>query len=341
MDEQILPALARFQLDVAELTDDQLAFADLSAFDAIVVGPNAYQVRPAVWRSAGRLLDFVGSGGTLVVQHQTYGYDAGGLTPFPAAYHQPHDRVTDPDAPVVFADPGSPLLHQPNEIGPADFDGWVHDRGMYFLGEWDRRYSPVLASADDGEAPQEGGLLAASFGRGTYVYAAYSFYRQIPAGVPGAIRLFANLLGLAEVRVQERMARLRALELFSFMTDAQLYAAARTVSERWVDAGGFLAREGERGHEMFILVDGSVEVLRQGPGAEDRLVHVAQPGEEIGELTLLADVPRSASLRAATDVVALVIREDALQEWLHSHPDLARGMMQRLALRLVASTGRL
>jgi LmbE family N-acetylglucosaminyl deacetylase len=341
MDEQILPALARFQLDVAELSDDQLAFADLSAFDAIVVGPNADQVRPAVRRSAARLLDFVGQGGTLVVQHQTYGYDAGGLTPFPVSFHQPHDRVTDPDAPVTFADPGSPLLHQPNEIGPADFDGWVHDRGMYFLGEWDRRYSPVLASADDGEPPREGGLLAASYGRGTYVYAGYSFYRQIPAGVPGAIRLFANLLGLAEVRVQERMARLRALELFSFMTDAQLYAAARTVSERWVDAGGFLAREGERGHEMFILVDGSVEVLRTVPDGKDRLVHVARPGEEIGVLTLLADVPRSASLRAATDVVALVIREDALQEWLHAHPDLARGLMQRLALRLVASTGRL
>ena len=341
MEEQIVPSLARFDLDLSALTDEQLEFADLSEFDAIVIGPNAYQVRPAVRRFAARLLDFVAQGGTLVVQYQTYGYDAGGLTPFPFRFAQPHDRVTDPQAAVGFADSGNPVLHAPNEIGAADFEGWVHDRGLYFMGEWDRRYTPVLASADVGEQPREGGLLSAAFGRGTYVYAAYSFHRQIPAGVPGAVRLFANLLGLAEVRVRERMARLGALELFGFMTEPQLYEAARSVSERWVDAGAYLAREGERGREMFILVDGAVEVRQSAPGGGDRLVHLASPGEELGELTLLADIPRSASLRAATDVVVLVIRDDALQLWLERHPDLARGMMRRLAHRIVETTGHL
>jgi LmbE family N-acetylglucosaminyl deacetylase len=341
LEEAIVPSLARFGLDLAEVTDDQLEFADLGEFDAIVIGPNAYSARPAVRRSAARLLDFVAQGGTLVVQYQTYGYDVGGLTPFPFRFSQPHDRVTDPQAPVTLVDPGHPVLHAPNEIATADFDGWVHDRGLYFMGEWDRRYTPVLASADVGEPPREGGLLSASFGRGTYVYAAYSFHRQIPAGVAGAVRLFANLLGLAEVRVRERMARLGALELFRFMTEAQLYQAARSVSERWVDAGAYLAREGERGHEMFILVDGSVEVLQSVPGSDDRLVHLAAPGEELGELTLLADIPRSASLRAATDVVVLVIRDDALKEWLQGHPDLARAMMRHLAHRIVETTGRL
>ncbi|NYJ06404.1 cyclic nucleotide-binding domain-containing protein [Petropleomorpha daqingensis] len=340
LEESIVPSLARFELDLAEVGDDQLEFADLGEFDAIVLGPNAYSVRPAVRRSAARLLDFVAQGGTLVVQYQTYGYDVGGLTPFPVRFSQPHDRVTDPQAPVTLVDPANPVLTAPNAIGPADFDGWVHDRGLYFLGEWDRRYTPVLASADVGEPPREGGLLTASFGRGTYVYAAYSFHRQIPAGVAGAVRLFANLLGLAEVRVRERMARLGELELFRFMTEAQLYEAARSVSERWVDAGAYLAREGERGHEMFILVDGSVEVLH-GEGDGERLVHVAGPGEELGELTLLADIPRSASLRAATDVVVLVIRDDALEEWLQRHPDLGRGMMRRLAHRVVETTGQL
>jgi CRP-like cAMP-binding protein len=340
MEEQIVPSLTRFELDLAEVTDDQLEFADLSAFDAIVIGPNAYAVRPALRRSAARLLDFVAQGGTLLVQYQTYGYDAGGLTPFPFRFSQPHDRVTDPQAPVMLADPAHPVLHAPNAIGPADFDGWVHDRGLYFMGEWDRRYAPVLASADAGEPLREGGLLCASYGRGTYVYAAYSFHRQIPAGVPGAVRLFANLLALAEVRVRERMARLGALELFAFMTEPQLYEAARSVSERWVDAGAYLAREGERGHEMFIVVDGTVEVLQSAPGG-DRLVHVASPGEELGELTLLADIPRTASLRAATDVVVLVIRDDALKSWLLRHPDLARGMMRRLAHRIVETTGQL
>jgi LmbE family N-acetylglucosaminyl deacetylase len=341
MEEQILPSLARFELDLAEVTDDQLEFADLAEFDTIVIGPNAYQMRPAVRRSAGRLLEFVAQGGTLIVQYQTYGYDAAGLTPFPVRFSQPHDRVTDPQAPVELADAGHPVLHAPNEIGPADFAGWVHDRGLYFFGEWDRRYAPVLASADVGEPLRPGGLLSASYGRGTYVYAAYSFHRQIPAGVPGAVRLFANLLGLAEVRVRERMARLGALDLFGFMSEQQLYEAARSVSERWVDAGAYLAREGERGHEMFILVDGRVDVLQSAPGSEDRLVHVALPGEELGELTLLADIPRSASLRAATDVVVLVIRDDALKEWLLRHPDLARGIMRRLAHRIVETTGQL
>ena len=150
------------------------------------------------------------------------------------------------------------------------------------------------------------------------------------------MRLFANLLGLAEVRVRERMSRLRGLDLFGFMTDAELYEAARIVSERWVDEGTFLARQGEQGRNLFVLVDGSVEVLKQVEGKEDRLLHVAGPGEALGELTLLADLPRSASLRAATDAVVLVLRDDAFHEWLRRHPDLSRRMMKRLAEKIIA-----
>lgn len=337
VDEQILTSLARFALDIDELTDDQLEYADLSAYDAIVVGPNAYGVRPAVWLNTARLLDFVAQGGTLIVQHQTYGYGAVGLTPHPLQYHQPHDRVTDPRAPVTVLDPDHAVLHQPNEIRATDFDGWIHDRGMYFMGEWDRRYTPVLACADLGEEPREGALLITAYGRGTYVYTGLSFYRQVPAGVPGAVRLFANLLGLADVRVRERMSRLGALDLFAFMTDAQLYEAARTVSERWVDANTYLAKEGERGHEMYLLVDGSIDVLKHVDGGDDVVLYQAGPGDVLGELTLLADVPRSASLRAITDAIVLVVREEALEEWLRRHPDLARGMMRRLATRIVTT----
>ncbi len=335
-DEQILVSLARFELDIVELEDDQLEYGDLSRFDAIVVGPNAYHSRPALRQHAARMLEYVAQGGTLVVQYQAYGYDAAGLAPWPFTYHQPHDRVTDPLAPVTIVDADHPVLHFPNEIGPADFDGWVHDRGLYFFGEWDRRYVPVLASHDAGEDPRAGGLLTTVYGRGTYVYAGLSFFRQIPAGVPGAVRLFANLLGLAEVRVRERMSRLQGLDLFGFMTEAELYEAARIVSERWVDAGTVLAREGERGRHLFVLVDGTVEVLKHVAGKEDRLLHVAGPGEALGELTLLADMPRSASLRAATDAVVLVLREDAFHEWLRRHPDLSRRMMQRLAEKIIA-----
>lgn len=335
-DEQIVQSLESFDLDITEVGDDQLEYADLSVFDAIVVGPNAYNSRSALRQHAGRVLDYVAEGGTLVVQYQAYGYDAPGLAPWPFSYRQPHDRVTDPQAPVTFVDPDHPVLHFPNEIDLDAFDGWVHDRGLYFFGEWDRRYVPVLASHDEGESPRAGGLLTTVYGRGTYVYAGYSFFRQIPAGVAGAVRLFANLLGLAEVRVRERMDRLASLELFSFMTEAQLYEAARIVSERWVDAGTYLAKEGERGRHLFILVDGTVEVLKQ-VGAEDvRLLHVAQPGEALGELTLLADMPRSASLRAATDAIVLTLRDDAFHDWLGRHPDLSRRMMQRLAEKIIA-----
>ena len=200
-EKDVLSSLVHFGLDMTSISDEELAYADLSSFDAIVVGPNAYLVHDHVRRSAGRLLEYVEHGGTLVVQYQGYGYEAEGFAPYPYSYHQPHDRVTFPDAPVTVLEERHPVLHLPNEIVDADFDGWLHDRGMYFWGEWDRRYVPVLECHDPGEGPQRGGLMAASFGQGTYVYTGYSLFRQIPAGVPGAIRLFANLVGLAEARI--------------------------------------------------------------------------------------------------------------------------------------------
>lgn len=335
MEEGIPAAVARFGLNLAELSDEDLAYTNLHGFDAIVVGPNAYTVRREVRRQARRLLDYVAEGGTLVVQYQGYGYDEPGLAPYPLRLHQPHDRVTEPAALVDVVNPDNAILHTPNAIGPADFDGWVHDRGLYFLGEWDRRYSPVLACHDTGEPPRQGGLLTAAHGRGTYVYVGYSLFRQIPAGVPGAIRLFANLLGLADARVRERMERLRSLELFGFMDERELYEAARIVSERWLDAGTWLARQGAAGRDVFMLLDGDVEVikhLRDG----DHLLHVARPGESLGELSLLAGIPRSASMRAVTDVAVLVLRAEAFEAWLQSHPELGRRLLRLLARKLAA-----
>lgn len=193
--EEIVPALGRFGLDVTMLPGDTLPFADLSAYDTIVVGPNAYNI-PSVRASAARLLDYIHGGRTLVVQHQAYGYDEPGLAPYPFAYNQPHDRVTLPSVPVEPVVPDHRVLNSPNEIGPRDWDGWVHDRGIYFFGTWDERYTPILSAYDPGETPRLGGLMVASYGAGTYVYSGYSFARQIPAGVPGAVRLFANLLAL-------------------------------------------------------------------------------------------------------------------------------------------------
>jgi hypothetical protein len=262
--EDALPALARFELDMSVLGEEELSYADLATYHAIVVGPNAYLSRSGVRSNAGRLLDYVAGGGTLIVQYQGYGYEAEGLAPYRFRYRRPHDRVTDFDAPVEVLEPDHPVLRMPNEIGPDDWTGWVHDRGLYFGGEWDPRYLPLLARHDPGEEPQRGGLLVAGYVRGTYVYVGYSLFRQIPAGVPGGVRLLANLLGLAEARVTERIEHLRRVELFAAMPDPELHEMARIMSERWFEDGTYLFREGDRGRELFLLVDGELEALKRG-----------------------------------------------------------------------------
>ena len=143
------------------------------------------------------------------------------------------------------------------------------ERGLYFFGEFDERYHPLLASADPGEEPQRGGLLECQYGRGTFIYTGYSFFRQLPAGVPGAFRLFANLLALPEARILERIAFLQKIDLFSALTEAQLDAVARIMVERWVEAGAYLCRQGDLGDELFVVYRGEVEVVAK-PQAPNR-----------------------------------------------------------------------
>src|SRR5436190_1548837 len=246
MEEETLASLERFEIDVSLLGDEDLEFADLSVYDAIMVGPNAYNSRDALRGNADRMLGYVAAGGTLIVRYQAYGYDAPGLAPYPFKYSQPHDRVTAPDAPVEILVSDHPVMNLPNRLGPEDFGGWAHDRGLYFFGEWDERYTPILATADPGEDPKRGGLLIAHYGRGVFAYAAYSFFRQIPAGVPGAVRLFANLLGLAEARLRRRIDLLRSVPLMDALTDAELGEVAHAMAERTIPAGEHLTRQGER-----------------------------------------------------------------------------------------------
>ncbi|HMG18786.1 MAG TPA: PIG-L family deacetylase [Gemmatimonadales bacterium] len=177
---------------------DSLARGDLSRYDAIVIGSRAYETEPALIANNGRLLDYARNGGLLIVQYQQYPFVEGGFAPYPVSIARPHDRVTDENAPVTALDPTHPVFHYPNEIGPADWRGWVQERGLYFARSWDTTYVPLLETHDPGPSAAElkGGLLIAPVGRGTYVYTGLSFFRQLPAGVPGAYRLFANLLGL-------------------------------------------------------------------------------------------------------------------------------------------------
>lgn len=189
-------ALRQMGAAVEILDADAVAGGDLSRFHAIVAGIRAYEVRPDLITHNDRFLEYARRGGTFIVQYNKYELVENGLMPFPAAMARPHGRVTDPAAPVTLLQPDHPLLRGPNRITAADFDGWVHERGLYFLSAFDERYTPLLAMSDTGEAPLQGSLVAARLGDGWYVYTGLALFRQLPETVPGAYRLLANLVSL-------------------------------------------------------------------------------------------------------------------------------------------------
>jgi len=188
--------LAAVGVPVELLGPDTLARGDLARYDAIVIGSRAYETEPALVANNGRILDYARSGGLVLVQYQQYQFVDGRFAPYSLSIARPHDRVTDETAAVTPLDAASPVFHAPNEIGPSDWQGWVQERGLYFAHEWDPAYTPLVEMHDPGDPPLGGGLLVAALGKGTYVYTGLSFFRQLPAGVPGAYRLFANLLAL-------------------------------------------------------------------------------------------------------------------------------------------------
>jgi hypothetical protein len=175
---------------------EALATTDLSRFDVVVVGSRAYEVEPALGRATGRLLEWVRNGGTLLVQYQQYQFVDGGFAPAGLTIERPHGRATDEAAPLRVLAPDHPVLARPNRIRPEDWQGWVQERGLYFAARWEEPFVPLLALRDPGEEEQSGALLVAEMGEGVYVYTGLAFFRQLPAGVPGAVRLFANLLAL-------------------------------------------------------------------------------------------------------------------------------------------------
>jgi len=169
----------------------------LAAFDAIVVGSRAYETDAGLRELNPRLLEYVRRGGLLLVQYQQYQFSRGGFAPLSLEIRRPHDRITDQGSPVEILEPEHAAFLSPHRIGPADWEGWVQERGLYFAREWDPAYRPLLQLTDPDMPPQQGGLLIAELGDGFYVYTGLAFFRQLPAGVPGAYRLFMNLLNLA------------------------------------------------------------------------------------------------------------------------------------------------
>ena len=197
--DEIPTVLRQIGMDVTLIPAEKLASEDLSRDQTIVLGIRAYDTQKDVIANNKPLLDFVQAGGRLVVQYNTLGYtaaagdfNAGKYTPYPATLSR--DRVSVEEAPVKILEPANSIFHSPNEITPKDFDGWVQERGLYFMSQWDANFTPLLESHDPGESEQKGGLLVAHYGKGTYIYTGYAFFRQLPAGVPGAVRLFVNLV---------------------------------------------------------------------------------------------------------------------------------------------------
>ena len=195
--DDVPAGIAQLGAAVQLLDERDLASGDLARFHAIVTGTRAYAVRADLRTYNRRLLDYVRDGGHLIVLYNTQELVPNLFAPYPGELPASAEEVSEEDSPADILAPGLPVLTAPNRITAADFEGWVEQRGSKFWVSWDSRYTPVLATWDRGQAPQRGGWLQASYGKGQYTYFAYALHRQLPYGVPGAYRLLANLLSLA------------------------------------------------------------------------------------------------------------------------------------------------
>lgn len=183
------------------LTDKDLENIDLSKYDAIVAGIRAYNTRNILDVVQPRLMEYVKNGGTYVVQYsKSFDMVTKNIGPYPIQLS--HDRVTVEQAPVTFLAKDNPVLNYPNKITEKDFDNWIQERGLYFAHKWDSRYQPVISCHDPGETPKEGGFLYTKYGKGVFIYSAYDWFRELPAGVMGSFRIFANMLSAGKAPQQ-------------------------------------------------------------------------------------------------------------------------------------------
>jgi LmbE family N-acetylglucosaminyl deacetylase len=190
-------SLVNLGINVHFLTPEDLVSGNLSKFDAIILGVRTYAVREDLKTYNGRVLDYVKNGGVVIVQYNTSEYDRN-YGPYPYKMGSNPEEVTDEHSKVEILARTNPVFSWPNKITTKDFENWVEERGSKFLESWDAAYEPLLETHDPGQATQKGGLVYAKYGKGVYIYNAYAFYRQMPEGVPGAYRIFANLVSLAK-----------------------------------------------------------------------------------------------------------------------------------------------
>ena len=195
--DNVEPALEQLGIPVTVVAPHAVPTVDLSKFTTVVVGPRAYQANRELVDNNAYLLNFAKNGGTLVVQYGQYEMMRPGMMPYAISIARPHDRVTEEDAPIRVIDASSPAFRKPNSITDADFSGWIQERSLYMPRTFDPRYHPIVELSDPGEQSSKGGIIVTPYGRGLYVYTTLAFFRQLPAGVGGAARLFVNLLSMA------------------------------------------------------------------------------------------------------------------------------------------------
>ena len=198
--DNVAPILQQLGVPLTIVDPEDVPQTNLTRFTAIVVGPRAYQSSQNLQDNNDYLLSYVRNGGRLVVQYGQAEMMRPGIMPYPIQLKQPAERVTDENTPVTFTDPRSRLLNAPNKITQDDFNGWVQERATYMPSTFDSHYRTMLAMNDPGEQPNRAAILAAPYGRGTYIYVPLALFRQLPAGVPGGARIFANLLGGNSIR---------------------------------------------------------------------------------------------------------------------------------------------
>ncbi len=200
--DEVPEGIRQLGAEVTLLSSQDLARGDLSKFDAVVTGVRAWNTRADLRANYQRLFAYANNGGTVVVQYNVNEGGANGplehIGPYPI--RTSGSRVTLEQAPINFPNPQLKVLHAPNEITQADFDGWIQERGLYFSDQWDEKYQSVLESHDPGEEPLKGGMLYTQYGKGAYIFSAYDWFRELPAGVPGAYRIFANMLSAGKVQ---------------------------------------------------------------------------------------------------------------------------------------------
>ena len=194
--DAIPESLEQVGYTVTILDPDNITTESLEAYDAVIVGVRAYNTIERMSVVQPRLMEYVKTGGTVITQYNTSMRNQPDIGPYP--FQISRDRVTVEGAKVTILAPDHPIINGPNKITEKDFEGWVQERGLYFPNRWDDKYTPILSSNDPGETPKDGGLLVADYGEGHFIYSGYSWFRELPAGVPGAFRIFTNMISIGK-----------------------------------------------------------------------------------------------------------------------------------------------